>query len=51
MKKIVLMAVLCTLFSFNAVYPVNSEDKALFLSYIASGDIEKVSNYINDKKN
>ncbi|MEI0703121.1 ankyrin repeat domain-containing protein [Brachyspira intermedia] len=50
MKKIVLMAVLYTLFSFNALYPTNSENEALFLSYIASGNIEEVSNYINDKK-
>ena len=50
MKKIVLMAVLCTLFSFNALYPANAETEALFLSYIASGDIEEVSNFIDNKK-
>ena len=50
MKKIVLMAVLYTLFSFNALYPTNSENEALFLSYIASGNIEEVSNFIDNKK-
>ncbi|WP_297295219.1 ankyrin repeat domain-containing protein [uncultured Brachyspira sp.] len=50
MKKIVLMAVLYTLFSFNALYPVKSENEALFLSYIASGNIEEVSNFIDNKK-
>ena len=50
MKKIVLMAVLYTLFSFNALYPANAETEALFLSYIASGDIEEVSNFIDNKK-
>ncbi|CRF33063.1 ankyrin [Brachyspira suanatina] len=50
MKKIVLMAILYTLFSFNALYPANFEDEALFLSYIASGDIEEVSNFIDNKK-
>lgn len=50
MKKILLMAVLYTLFSFNALYPANSENEAMFLSYIASGDIEEVSNFIDNKK-
>ena len=50
MKKIVLMAVLYTLFSFNALYPANAENEALFLSYMASGDIEEVSNFIDNKK-
>ena len=50
MKKIVLMTVLYALFSFNALYPANSENEALFLSYIASGNIEEVSNFIDDKK-
>ncbi|KLI21665.1 ankyrin repeat domain-containing protein [Brachyspira hyodysenteriae] len=50
MKKIVLMAILYTLFNFNALYPANSENEALFLSYIASGDIEEVSNFIDNKK-
>ena len=50
MKKIVLMTVLYTLFSFNALYPSNSEIEAEFLSYIASGNIEEVSNFIDNKK-
>ncbi|WP_297205063.1 ankyrin repeat domain-containing protein [uncultured Brachyspira sp.] len=50
MKKIVLMTVLYTLFSFNALYPSNSENEAEFLSYIASGNIEEVSNFIDNKK-
>ena len=50
MKKIVLMAVLYTLFSFNALYPANEETEAQFFLYIGSGNIEEVSNYIDDKK-
>ena len=50
MKKIVLMAVLYTLFSFNFLYPANAETEAQFFLYIASGNIEEVSNFIDDKK-
>ena len=50
MKKIVLMAVLYTLFSFNLLYPANAETEAQFFLYIASGNIEEVSNFIDDKK-
>ena len=50
MKKIILMAILYTLFSFNALYPRKAENEAEFLSHIASGNIEEVSNFINDKK-
>ena len=50
MKKIVLMAVLCTLFSFNALYPELSEDEKEFVSYIANGNKEEVLNFLNNKK-
>ena len=40
MKKIVLMAVLCALFSFNVLYPANAETESQFLLYIESGNIE-----------
>ena len=42
MKKIILMAVLYTLFSFNALYPELSKDEKEFVSYIANGNKEEV---------
>ncbi len=50
MKKIVLMAVLCTLFSFNALYPELSKDEKEFASYIVNGNKEKVLDLLNNKK-
>ena len=50
MKKIVLMAVLCALFSFQALYPEPSKDEKEFASYIANGDKEDVLDYLNNKK-
>ncbi|WP_297295221.1 ankyrin repeat domain-containing protein [uncultured Brachyspira sp.] len=50
MKKIVLMAVLYTLFSFNALYPELSKDEKEFVSYIANGNKEEVLNFLNNKK-
>ena len=50
MKKIVLMAVLCALFSFQALYPEPSKDEKEFASYIANGDKEEVLDYLNNKK-
>ncbi|MEI0485900.1 ankyrin repeat domain-containing protein [Brachyspira intermedia] len=50
MKKIVLMAVLCTLFSFNALYPELSKDEKEFVSYIANGNKEEVLDFLNNKK-
>ncbi|WP_256093396.1 hypothetical protein [Brachyspira hampsonii] len=42
MKKIVLMVVLYTLFSFNALYSGKAENAAQLLSYIVAGDTEVV---------
>ncbi|WP_456151161.1 ankyrin repeat domain-containing protein [Brachyspira hyodysenteriae] len=50
MKKIVLMAILYTLFSFNALYPELSKDKKEFVSYIANGNKEEVLDFFNNKK-
>ena len=50
MKKIVLMIVLYTLFSFQALYPELSKDEKEFASYVANGDKEEVLNYLNNKK-
>ena len=50
MKKIILMAVLYTLFSFNALYPELSKDEKEFVSYIANGNKEEVLDFLNNKK-
>ncbi|WP_338138952.1 ankyrin repeat domain-containing protein [Brachyspira hyodysenteriae] len=50
MKKIVLMAILYTLFSFNALYPELSKDEKEFVSYIANGNKEEVLDFLNNKK-
>ena len=50
MRKIVLMAVLCTLFSFNTLYPELSKDEKEFVSYIVNGNKEKVLAFLNNKK-
>ena len=50
MKKIVLMVVLYTLFSFQALYPELSKDEKEFVSHIANGNKEEVLDFLNNKK-
>ena len=50
MKKIVLMAVLYTLFSFQVLYPELSKDEKEFVSHIANGNKEEVLDFLNNKK-
>ncbi|MEI0563859.1 ankyrin repeat domain-containing protein [Brachyspira pulli] len=50
MKKIVLMVVLYTLFSFQALYPELSKDEKEFVSHITNGNKEEVLDFLNNKK-
>lgn len=50
MKKIVFMAILYALFSFNTLYPELNKDEKEFVSYIANGDREEVLYFLNNKK-
>ncbi|WP_258075019.1 hypothetical protein [Brachyspira murdochii] len=48
MKKIVFMAILYALFSFNTLYPELNKDEKEFVSYIANGDREEVLYFLNN---
>ncbi|PTY40481.1 hypothetical protein [Brachyspira hampsonii] len=50
MKKIVLIALLHTIFGCNALYSGKAKNAAQLLSYIVAGDTEGILELINDKK-